>query len=99
MWSMTGAVGQRFFAPSAGERLRSNREAARRDAESRPAGRQSRTRSTSRIYFVTLLPSGEDVALLRGNASQEYREVSEPVDVPPREEAETLRSRSGARRG
>lgn len=32
MWSMTSAVGQRKNAPSAGERLRSNREAARRDA-------------------------------------------------------------------
>src|SRR4051812_45177159 len=41
-------------APSAGEGLRSNREPARRAAKARPAGRRSRSRSTSLIYSVTI---------------------------------------------
>src|SRR5215218_5311264 len=40
--------------PSAGERLHSNREPARRDGEDRPTGGPGPTGSTSRIYSVTV---------------------------------------------
>jgi len=37
MWSMTGVVGQRFFAPSAGERLRKQSGGSAKRCE-KPAG-------------------------------------------------------------
>ena len=53
MWSMTGAVGQLFRTEL------SVAEAARREANSRPAGGRRPTRSTSRIYFVTASSSSK----------------------------------------
>ena len=62
MWSMTGAVGQRFLHRAQLSDCGSNREAARRDAKSRPAGGRRPTRSTSRIYFVTSFAANHTVS-------------------------------------